>query len=109
MLVSTTYSKSALRVAAGEVAAEFDAVDYFPSYEVITGSFNRGRYFGDNLRDVTPEGVAHVMRLFRKYFAPAGGNPPAAPVQAPGTNDALRSEVARMSRVICDEELLERI
>ena len=109
VLVSTTYSKSALRVAAGEVAAEFDAVDYFPSYEVITGSFNRGRYFGDNLRDVTPEGVAHVMRLFRKYFAPAGGNPPAAPVQAPGTNDALRSEVARMSRVICDEELLERI
>src|SRR5262249_21197263 len=41
VLVSTTYSKAALRVAA-ESVAELERVDYFPSFEIVTGSFNRG-------------------------------------------------------------------
>lgn len=69
VLVSTTYSKSALRVAAEETAAAFDNVWYFPSYEIITGSYNRGAYFESDLRSVTPEGVGHVMRLFFEHGA----------------------------------------
>jgi hypothetical protein len=61
VLVSTTASKAALRTVADEIAAEFDNVAYFPSYEIITGPHARGRFFADDLRDVTPEGVQHVM------------------------------------------------
>lgn len=32
-----------------------DNVAYFPSYEIITGSYNRGRYYDDGLREVTEE------------------------------------------------------
>ncbi len=69
VLASTTYSKSVLRVAAEEVAARYDEVAYFPSYEVITGSYTRSRYFDEGLRDVTEEGVSHVMRLFMQHYA----------------------------------------
>lgn len=100
VLVSTTYSKSALRVVAGKIAGEFDHVDYFPSYEIITGNFNRGRYFEDDLRAVKPEGVEHVMRLFRKHFYPSA---PVLPI-----NVILLDEIARGAKVLCDEELLDQ-
>ena len=67
-LVSTTYSKSVLRVAAEEVSAAYGSVAYFPSYEVITGNHARGRYFANDLRSVTEEGVDHVMRLFMQHY-----------------------------------------
>jgi hypothetical protein len=93
VLVSTTYSKSVLRVAADEVARSMPNVTYFPSYELITGSFNRGRYFERDLRAVTPEGVAHVMRVFFRHFSP----------------DASIAEFVHESmEVVCDEESLVR-
>jgi hypothetical protein len=64
VLVATTYSKSVLRAAAGTLAAQFDDVDYFPSYELIASPFSRGRFYEDNLREVTPAGVEVVMRSF---------------------------------------------
>lgn len=64
VLVASTYSKSVLRAVAGDMAGRFDDVDYFPSYEVITGAKARGRFFGDNLRTVEPIGVATVMATF---------------------------------------------
>lgn len=69
VLSSTTYSKSVLRVAAEEVSNNHPHVCYFPSYEIITGSFSRGAYFGGDLRSVTEEGVQHVMRIFFKHIA----------------------------------------
>ncbi len=69
VLVSTTYSKSVLRVAAEEVSQAYNTVAYFPSYEIITGNYTRGRYFADDLRSVTEEGVSHVMRLFMEHYA----------------------------------------
>lgn len=44
VLVSTTYSKSVLRVAAQTVCDSILGVDYFPSYEIIAGNFTMGRY-----------------------------------------------------------------
>lgn len=67
VLSSTTYSKSVLRVAAETLRKNFAQVHYFPSYEIITGNFNRGRYYGEDLRSVTEEGVSHVMRLFLQH------------------------------------------
>jgi hypothetical protein len=37
VLLATTYSKSILRVAAGEVARTRPGVTYFPAYEIVTG------------------------------------------------------------------------
>lgn len=62
--VSTTWSKAALRLAAETACKALPEVIYFPSYEVITAPHLRGRYFGPDAREVLPEGVAHVMRLF---------------------------------------------
>ena len=64
VLVSTTYSKSAIRAALDEVVRKDDFADYFPSDEIVTGWYNKGRYFADDLRSVTQDGIDHVMRLF---------------------------------------------
>lgn len=105
VLTSTTYSKSALRAAAEEVAAAHDGVAYFPSYEVITGAYTRGAYFTEGLRDVTEAGVAHVMRLFLRHYADLGdaAAPPAPAAQPPDGVSALEAAVA----VLCDEMLLD--
>ena len=112
VLSATTYSKSVLRAAAGDVAALFDAVQYFPSYEIITGGFNRGAYFEDDLRGIRPEGVAHVMRVFRERLVAGAGvkAPVAPPVAEVSTSDhqSIADEIARQMNVVCDEELLVR-
>jgi hypothetical protein len=101
-LVSTTYSKSAIRAAVGEVVQQYDFVDYFPSYEVITGWYNNGRYFESDLRSVTEEGVGHVMRLFSKHYLQSA----TAADQSPKL--ILREkEIAQAAKIICDEELLD--
>jgi hypothetical protein len=76
VLVSTTYSKSALRVVADAVSRNISGVDYFPSYEIIAGPQSRGRFFANDLRTVTPEGVEAVMDVFARHYltdAPQGG------------------------------------
>jgi GSCFA family len=108
VLVSTTYSKSALRVACEEIAAARADVAYFPSYEIITGNYNRGAYFGDDLREVTEAGVAHVMRLFLAHYTLTDALPaaPAAPKPA-REGHLLRME--RAAAVVCDEEALDAL
>ena len=107
VLVSTTYSKSVLRVACSElVRHDGDVVAYFPSYEIIVGGFNRGRYFADDLREVVPEGVDHVMRTFMR--AVSGGDYVPAPPAA--NSDASLERLRRleeMQRTVCEEALLE--
>jgi hypothetical protein len=106
VLVSTTYSKSVLRVACDEIARAYpELLGYFPSYEIITGCFNRGRYFGADLRAVTEEGVSHVMRVFMNHVALNGGEQ-----IAPPPVDSVKAQLDRLQdiqRVICEEELLE--
>ena len=75
VLSATTYSKSVLRVATETLRRRFDNVHYFPSYEIITGAFNRGAYFAPDLRRILEVGVDHVMRLFMTH-ATAGGKRP---------------------------------
>lgn len=106
VLVSTTYSKSVLRVACEEIATRRGNVAYFPSYEIITGSFNRGRYFAEDLRSVTEEGVAHVMRLFLCHVAEAVNESYSVPAPKEQEDDFI----ARMAKVVdttCEEELIE--
>ena len=111
VLVSTTYSKSVLRVAAEMVSQARPAVAYFPSYEIITGNFNRGRYFAPDLRSVTEEGVSHVMRLFFRHYMGVADTPGPAEPREParsGERDSHMAEMARLVEVNCDEEALDR-
>jgi hypothetical protein len=105
VLVSTTYSKSVLRVACQQIADARDNVAYFPSYEIITGNFTRGSYFADDLRSVKEEGVAHVMRLFMSHFTGRTVEDAPTEAQAPRT-DAHSEEMERLVELNCDEEML---
>lgn len=109
VLVSTTLSKSVLRVAADLLSADQPEVAYFPSYEIITGHYTGGRYFANDLRNVTEAGVAHVMRLFMKHYASDGAADAAA--DAEPAADAFAEHQRRMERaaqVVCEEEMLDR-
>jgi hypothetical protein len=100
VLVSTVLSKSVLRVAADMAEKKYPHVIYFPSFEIITSPAAAGRYYEDDLRQVTELGVSHVMRLFSRHFIDGKGAAPAA--SAP----QLHLESAN-SEVVCDEEVIQ--
>lgn len=105
VLVSTTYSKSALRVACDEIERSHSNVVYFPSYEIITGAFNKGRYFAEDLRNANEEGVSHVMRLFLQHatdFDPAKFLP--LKVQQ---EPSFVEQMMHVVQTTCEEELIE--
>jgi hypothetical protein len=101
VLVSTTYSKSALRAAADYITRRHTICDYFPSYEIITGNFNKGSYYEADLRSVRPEGVNHVMRLFMQHYSHVE-----TPKEATSSSAMLR-EAAQNNAIVCDEEALD--
>jgi hypothetical protein len=70
VLSASIYSKSVLRVAAQMVVDEFDFVDYFPSYEIITGpqSILSGGFYEEDLRNIKAEGVDFVMDIFMRNY-----------------------------------------
>jgi hypothetical protein len=106
VLSATTYSKSVLRVAAEEVARQRKQVQYFPSYEIITGNFNRGAYYASDLRNVVEAGVSHVMDVFMRH---AAGNRPMQRANIPKCAEV--DFVARAEQLIeveCDEVALDR-
>jgi hypothetical protein len=106
VLVSTTYSKSVLRVACEMLAASLEDVAYFPSYEIITGSFSRGNYFAEDCRSVTPAGVAHVMRVFLRHY---GGREAVQEEQVRASGpDSHLAEMGRLAAVDCDEQALDQ-
>ena len=111
VLEATTYSKAVLRVAAETIKNQFDSVAYFPSYEIITGNFNRGGYFANDLRSVTEAGVDHVMRLFMRHYSvkPEDGVPlePTGNTHIQHSSSENSSVVAAVAQVMCDEELLD--
>ena len=99
VLAATIYSKSVLRVAAGEAARKYGNVDYFPSYEIVTGTFTRGGYFGPDLREVTEAGVSHVMKLFMRHYA---GREISTDIRSAASSEALAG-----MEIVCDEEIVE--
>lgn len=89
---------------ADQVTSRFDWVDYFPSFEIITGSYAGGLYYEADQREVNSRGVAHAMRCFvRNYTA----NPP----QSLPREEEIRLGAPELSRrdIICDEEAIDAI
>jgi hypothetical protein len=101
VLVATTYSKSVLRVAAETAYRTFDWVDYFPSYEIITGNYNNGAYYEADYRGINAIGVDHAMRTFLRHYAGGAAAPSAPAVVFTGGSAS--------SDVICDEEAIDQI
>jgi len=99
-LVSTTYSKSVLRVVADEMWRNYDHVDYFPSFEIITGSYNKGAYYEEDLREVREEGVAHVMRTFMRHYAFDGER-----VEQTSQKEFAQAK-KNLFNIVCDEEAI---
>ncbi len=103
VLQATTHSKSILRAVAGEIAFQDPMTDYFPSFEIITGTPFGARFFHENLRNVTDQGVDTVMSVFfgayRDLVRDNATYPPAKETDAP---DEAPEIVA-----ICEEAFLE--
>lgn len=104
VLVSTTYSKAVLRVAAEAAYQAYEWVDYFPSFEIITGNFNLGKYYEADLRDVNKTGVDHAMRCFIEHYVRRNKQ----------VSDGIRFvdniEYSKaLGSVICDEETIAAV
>lgn len=100
VLVSNTVSKAILRVAADETCRRLDWVDYFPSYEIITGNFNDSAYYERDYRSVNALGVDHAMRCFLAHYT--GGGPQEQPARS-------APEFEPLGDVICDEEAIDQV
>ena len=103
VLQSSTYSKAVLRAVAGQLHAECEDVDYFPSYEIITNPAARSEFFEPNLRSVDPRGVESVMRVFFNAHGIGGA---VAPPPAVAAHSDVAPE-ADGDDVVCEEMLLE--
>ncbi len=99
VLVSTTISKATLRIAAHEITQAYDFVEYFPSYEIISGSAIGAAYFEDDLRQVSQVGVDHVMRIFEKHMLKSDS-------LNTGVQNNLTPYSSKTSNVVCDEETI---
>ncbi|HEY8592000.1 MAG TPA: GSCFA domain-containing protein [Sphingomicrobium sp.] len=107
VLAATTYSKSVLRVAAETLRRRHPDVHYFPSYEIITGAYNRGAYFASDLRNVLEDGVSHVMRLFMAH-ATGGASAAVKDSEDSMFESAHLTAAQQLIEVECDEVALDR-
>ena len=107
VLSSTSASKGILRALGDEVERDFKNVYYFPSYEIITCPAHAGRYYADDLREVTPLGVNHVMRMFCRHFLGFELlNPSRCSNGSFKSFESLTVETSDDSGVVCDEQVI---
>jgi hypothetical protein len=99
VLVATTYSKSVLRVAAETAYRAHDWVEYFPSYEIITGNYNNSAYYEADYRGINAVGVDHAMRTFLRHYAGGAAATPGTPAYV---------AVTPAADLVCDEEAIEQ-
>ena len=104
VLLATTYSKSVLRVSAGEAASQLTRVIYFPAYEIVTGPQAPFDFFEPDRRSVTRAGIDTVMGAFLSRCGK--GAPVAAPVdKATGLSRAVSEALADAD---CEEAMADR-
>ena len=107
VLKATTYSKSTLRAVAGDCAADADWIDYFPSYEIISGAPARAMFFEPNMRSVSPHGVNYVMSHFFAGLRLAEEHKYTGPDED-AERERLAEEEAAAEDLICEEMTLDR-
>lgn len=107
-LQSSIASKAILRAVADRCVRDYDCVDYFPSFDIITGPQAAGRFYQADRRDVTPEGVELVMSVFfrRRCSNMQGFKVPVATSTPKPFRSEAEMAVAQALQVECDEILL---
>jgi len=100
VLVSTFHSKAILRAIAGQLSADHDHIDYFPSYEIVNNPRLHSSAFSDNLRSVRKEFVEMVMSHFFKEHTPVSNKHKIASADASPARSVL-------GNTKCEEALLE--
>ncbi len=112
VLVSTIYSKAALRVAAEDVVRATPGSSYYPSFEIITGHHTKYRYFAEDLRSVTNEGVDRAMSLFSKHYlateAEVAAAPPKTAAKPAAKSEGRKGQSEDLYNIVCDEEALDK-
>ncbi len=106
VLVATTYSKSVLRAVAGDLCAQHEDIDYFPSFEIIASPWSRGFFYESNLRGVTESGVSTVMNVFFHEHGNAMAPRKAGRQKARGKLKKAQKK-AKREDAVCEEVLLE--
>ncbi len=104
VLAATTYSKSVLRAVAGQFVNAHSGVDYFPSYEIFTAPPFGGRFYAENLRQVTEEGVSFAMSLF---FAAHSEIALQDAANGAGGDMLITGAGGEADEAVCEEVLLE--
>lgn len=117
VLVSNTYSKSALRVVAEQVINQRTNIMYFPSFEIVSAMPNF-KMFEDDLRSVSPDAVAYVMSIFKKSCLSGAMNDKIHSIDVASRIKSEYDQTIRVSKalnvnqfdgVICDEEMLGKV
>lgn len=103
--VATAYSKAVLRAVCGQLVADFENVDYFPSYELITSQKNGACFYSENLREVTAEGVAAAMNTF--LSAHVGNTPAASGAESAPAHRRTSMDDDEAPGLVCEDALLE--
>ena len=107
VLLSNTYSKAVLRVAAETLVRRHPgAMAYFPSYEIITGIHNRGAYVLDDLRSISEIGVAKVMAMFARHATDVADEHASIGPSEPTRQQTLFRDLSRVVSAECDEAML---
>lgn len=99
VLLSNTWSKAVLRIAAETLCACPD-VYYFPSYEIVNAGGHD--YLAADRRTVLESGVRHVMDLFFRHVMHNGESAP----DLPAPHDFVHQGQVLMD-VLCDEQQLD--
>ncbi len=109
VLSASTYSKSVLRAAAGELCDASSQVDYFPSFELISSHPQKGIFFEENLREVKSDGVAFVMRHFQQALETTSTATKGSSVENQDTliEDPEETQEESVDDTICEEVFLE--
>ena len=107
VMVSSSASKSILRAAVDELVRALPIADYFPSYEIVTGPYARGRYWAEGAREVTEEGVAVVMEVFVRSRMPGLAQGTAPVAAAPPSHEDGARRLQAFLDAECDELFLD--
>jgi hypothetical protein len=99
VLLSNTWSKAVLRLAAEELCAWQD-VYYFPAYEIVNAG--GAAYLAADRRSVLEPGVERVMALFFQHVVEAGDIPATSLAQ-----DGFLDRGHALMQALCDEQRLD--
>ena len=63
-LTENSLSKATLRLAISELAEQYDNIDYFPAYEIVTDDLRDYRFYADDLVHPSSQAIEYIWEYF---------------------------------------------